>query len=99
MVCRQRQNWKRFSRSGKSMWNDFGPTASTFDTIVVSLLLFSASDTLSLRPSGVLASITLGTPDALAMPARSVPVDVAVGKPPTERRLSLSKTMCRDFLV
>ena len=34
----------------------------------------------------------LGTPAAAAMPARSLPVDVAVGKPPTDSRLSLSKT-------
>ena len=28
---------------------------------------------------------------------RSLPVEVAVGKPPTESRLSLSKTTCRRF--
>ena len=32
------------------------------------------------------------------MPARSLPVDVAVGKPPTDSRLSLSNTMCTKFL-
>ena len=35
-----------------------------------------------------------GIAAAAAMPARSVPVAVAVGKPPTDSRLSLSNTTC-----
>ena len=52
----------------------------------------SASTTDCWSCSGVSASSTLGIPQARATPARFVPVEVAVGKPPTESRLSLSKT-------
>ena len=53
-----RLNWKRFSNSGKSMWNDLGPIASTLETIVVSVPPANAPATACLSRSGVSASMT-----------------------------------------
>jgi hypothetical protein len=74
-----------------------GPTASTFATIVVSSRAASASSNAARKSSSVRTVVVLGTPAAAAIDAMSLPVAVAVGKPPTERRLSLSNTTCTRF--
>ena len=58
----------------------------------------SASRTRRVNSSSVRTVAVRGTPAAAAMPAMSLPVDVAVGKPPTESRLSLSNTTCTQIL-
>ena len=58
----------------------------------------SASSKAPANPSRSRAVAVRGTPAAAAIAARSLPVDVAVGKPPTDSRLSLSKITWTWFL-
>ena len=68
------------------MWKPAGPTASTFATSTVRSLRSMASLNRSEKSCTVLAVAVCSTPEARAMPAKSVPVEVAVGKPPTDNR-------------
>src|SRR5262249_54890837 len=87
-------NSNRFSRSARSVTKADGPTASTFATSVVKSRAVSASAKPRVNSSIVRTVAVRGTPAAAAMPARSLRVEVAVGKPPTDSRLSLSNTTC-----
>src|SRR5947209_8647751 len=92
-VFKYRLNSKRFSRSASSVTYFVGPAASTLATMVVSSLDDRARLTACTNSSQVVTVAVCGTPAAFAVAARSVPVAVAVGKPPTDSRLSLSKTI------
>src|SRR6185295_3012929 len=88
---RLRANWIRFSSSDRSVTYDDGPTGSNLATMVVRSPAPSASSNARVKASSPKTRSVRGTPAAAAMAARSLPVAVAVGKPPTDSRLSLSK--------
>src|SRR6478672_8856691 len=90
----QRWNSNRFSSSARSVTKPAGPLASTFATIVVSSCAAMASSNAATKSWMVRTVTARGMPAAAAMAVMSLPVDVAVGNPPTESRLSLSNTTC-----
>jgi hypothetical protein len=79
------------------MWKLAGPTASTLATRQASSSASIAALAAAVNSSRLVTVRAPGMPAALATPARSVPVLVAVGKPPTESRLSLSNTIWVRF--
>src|SRR3989442_795441 len=98
-VCSARGNSKRFSSMWTSIKKLFGISASTLATMQLSWSPLMASSAASSKSPSSRTICARGKPAALAMPARSVPVAVAVvnhlwppgAPPPTERRVSLSK--------
>jgi len=74
------------------MWKLAGPTASTLATTQVSSGASIAAVAAAVNSSRPVTVRALPIPAARAMPARSEPVEVAVGNPPTDSRLSLSNT-------
>src|SRR4051812_17942109 len=93
-VFSQRWNSNRFSSSARSVTKPAGPLASTFATIVVSSRAAMASSNAATKSSTVRTVTARGMPAAAAIAVMSLPVDVAVGNPPTDSRLSLSNTTC-----
>ena len=79
------------------MANDSGPIASTLDTMIDKPSRSEASAKACSAASTVSASVTCSAPAFSAIPARSVPVPVAVGNPPTDNRLSLSNIQWVKF--
>ena len=79
------------------MWKLLGPTGSTLATRQASSGPRIAATAASRNASGSVTARALAIPAALAMPARSEPVAVAVGNPPTLSRLWLSNTMWVRF--
>ncbi len=92
-VGRARWNSKRFSSMCRSMWKLLGPTGSTLATRQVSSAPPMAAAAAVRNASRSVTVPPLAIPAAWAMPARSEPVAVAVGNPPTLSRLWLSNTM------
>ena len=72
------------------MAKDAGPKASTLATSTDNACFWTALFKATTISSTVVAEVTDSTPDAWATCTRSVPVEVAVGNPPTESKLSLS---------
>src|ERR687895_2643304 len=87
-------NSNRFSSRCRSMWKLAGPTASTLATRLVSASVARSSRKAAVKPSSWSTILVPAMPAPRATAARSVPVPVAVGEPPTQSRLSLSKTTC-----
>ena len=79
------------------MWKLAGPTASTLATTTARWPAARAARALAVKSSRSVAVVASSIPAARAMPARSDPVEVAVGNPPTDSRLSLSNTRWARF--
>src|SRR5918995_1491417 len=94
---RARWNSKRFSSRCRSMWKLAGPTGSTLATRQASSGVSMAATAAARNSSTPVTVAALAMPAARATPARSEPVAVAVGNPPTLSRLWLSNTMWVRF--